>query len=224
MTDVSPFESEFKAEVRSHGSQLVSKDKVSLSHGSDTEIGGFVKGTPPARVAFQAESIESSTFTASCSCPMNAKSSFCKHVWAVLVQAIAERPDFFSEKISIEKKNSSSPKEAETSRIQSEAKKRASDYRKAQYQKQKSHSKAKKTGESVPSESKLPSTTPDAVSEAIQYFKTNGFFLDEEVSESGLGEAKRKLSRVFHPDKGGTHEETVELNLHSETIQKFLRG
>jgi hypothetical protein len=36
-------------------------------------------------------------------------------------------------------------------------------------------------------------------------------------------EAKKKLSRVFHPDKGGTTEEMVELNRNCELVLDFLR-
>jgi hypothetical protein len=38
-----------------------------------------------------------------------------------------------------------------------------------------------------------------------------------------LAEAKRKLSRIFHPDKGGTHEESVELNQNCEILLRFIK-
>ena len=43
------------------------------------------------------------------------------------------------------------------------------------------------------------------------------------VTLEALLQAKKLLSRVFHPDKGGTHEETVELNHHFAIISAYLK-
>ncbi len=37
-----------------------------------------------------------------------------------------------------------------------------------------------------------------------------------------VAEAKKKLSRIFHPDKGGTHEEMAELNHQCELVLQYL--
>lgn len=50
------------------------------------------------------------------------------------------------------------------------------------------------------------------VEAALKFFSENGFPLDVPVDEAVLRKAKTILSRVFHPDKGGSHEEILTLN------------
>ena len=40
--------------------------------------------------------------------------------------------------------------------------------------------------------------------------------------EEILKTAKKQLSRVFHPDKGGSHEEMVTLNANFDVLMEFL--
>ena len=46
---------------------------------------------------------------------------------------------------------------------------------------------------------------------ALKYFSENGFPLGYPADQDELIKAKRILSNVFHPDKGGAHEEMLEL-------------
>jgi hypothetical protein len=217
----SPF---FIAEIRSSGRKLFVSQKVSISSASDTEIHAYVRASPPVKVLFHSDSAGSPSFVAGCSCPMGKKRQFCKHVWATLLATDADHPDYLATRRSIEKP-SEAPEPAPDAREdaqaswQETAKARAAEYRKDQYQRQKERKKAEK-GKS----SKLSTRTlSPEVEEALAYFDANGFAMPEGPDEEILGEAKRKLSRVFHPDKGGSHEEIVELNRNYERLLRELR-
>ena len=40
--------------------------------------------------------------------------------------------------------------------------------------------------------------------------------------EEALKNAKKKLSRVFHPDIGGSHQESVDLNVNYDILIRFM--
>ena len=105
---------------------------------------------------------------------------------------------------------------------QEAAKERASEYRKAQYQKLKTQAKEKKREQKGRSSPTPVASYPEDIEAALQYFSGNGFPMPEGPSKEILNEAKRKLSRIFHPDKGGSHAESVELNTHYELLINFL--
>ncbi len=214
----------FKAEIKASGRRIAAEGKVSFTSRSETSVQAFVRATPPVKVSLRSEGVESQTFSADCSCPVAKKNQFCKHVWAILLGLEDRYPDFLTGKNSIEKPASGSERiESRQDAYQESAKLRASAYRKEQYQKQKlrlkeSKREAKKRPDPVTvsqSEELLPS---------LAYFASNGFPMEGGPDEGVLAEAKKKLSRVFHPDKGGSHEETVELNHHFEVLMQALRG
>jgi hypothetical protein len=64
---------------------------------------------------------------------------------------------------------------------------------------------------------------PAPVQESLDYFSANGFPLDD-LDMAALLNARKLLSRVFHPDKGGTHEEVLELNAHFEVVESYLKS
>ena len=222
----------FKPEVKSSGFRLFREEKVSISSGSDTDIQAYVKGSPPVKVRLSSAEIANDTFTADCSCPVAKKGRFCKHIWAALLSVERRYPDFLSAKRVIEKPaaDADAPPSSQEA-YQASAKLRASQYRKEQYQKQKLRAKeAKKTRQSreLPREAIAEDTIdiqvlPPAVAVAFEYFSQNGFPLLQTPTEAALSEAKRKLSRVFHPDRGGSHEEIVELNGNCELVLRYLR-
>lgn len=237
----------FKAEVRTSGAKLFAQEKVSLPSGSDTAIQAYVRVAPPSRVKFSATDIGSESFIADCTCPVAKKSQFCKHVWATLLCVERKYPDFLSAKRRIEKPaspegsafaaadvsnrgGSTGATDAEERRpdprasYRESAKSRAAEYRKEQYQKQKLRAKARKQSASELTLPKGRRLYPEEVEKALGYFSVNGFPMTEGPSEEILGEAKKKLSRVFHPDKGGTNGEIVELNRNCEVLQRFLKG
>ena len=213
----------FKPEVKSSGRKLFAQEKVSLSTKSDTAIQAYVRVAPPAKVSLASDDISSSSFTADCSCPVAKKNRFCKHIWATLLCVEESYPDFLSEKIEINKTDSSSQTTGKST-YQESAKLKASDYRKAQYQKQKLHAKEQKRERKGLGTTPTLQSYPAEVETALAYFSQNGFPMPAGPSKDILVEAKRKLSRLFHPDKGGSHEESVELNQNCEAILQFFRG
>jgi hypothetical protein len=142
-----------------------------------------------------------------------------------------EYPDFLSSKSVIEKPMAREEDPSQETRtqpktdFQASAKLRASEYRKEQYQKRKLRMKTSKRGPGAAREVSQKRRSYSAEIEAsLFYFSANGFPMPEGPSEAIVGEAKRKLSRVFHPDKGGTTEEVVELNQNCERLLRFLQS
>jgi len=232
--------SSFKPETQASGAKLLSQDKVSIPSGSDTFIQAYIRVAPAVQVRLSSTDIGTESFTASCSCPSAGKGQFCKHIWAALLCVTEKYPDFLSAKKTIEHSSLQSSRQSslqssfQSSRqspsnspghSNSSAKLRASEYRKEQYRKQALRAKEMKRerqGHAAPVSKKA--VYPPDVEAALAYFSVNGFPMDAGPSESILGEAKRKLSRVFHPDKGGTHDEIIELNRNCELLSGFLRA
>ncbi len=214
----------FKAEIKTSGSKLFAQDKITISSGSDTGIHAFVKVSPPFKVQLAAADIASASFTATCSCPGAKKGRLCKHIWATLLMTEVKYPDFLSAKRVIEMAQAGPTASANPqSSFKEAANLRASLYRKVQYQKQKLKVKEKKKSGSRRESVVQVATYPPEMEAALAFFSENGFPLLPLPSETALGEAKRRLSRVFHPDRGGTHAEIVELNRNSELVLRYLR-
>ena len=191
----------FKPEVRNSGQALLSKAKVSLTQLSDTEIHAFVQASASIKVTFRSQSIDSQNISADCTCPRSKKGQLCKHIWAVLLTIQQKHLDFLSGKSEMHKILDEKPVSAFHNK--------QADYRKQQYQKQKKQLKDKKQLEKG---NRHKVELPVSVEAALKYFLDNGFPLNESLSRESLSLAVKKLSRVFHPDFGGTHSEFVELN------------
>lgn len=220
----------FKPEVRSSGQSLVKQGKTSVSQPSDTEIVIYVRISPPLKVVFKATSVESPSFTVSCSCPAGKDGRFCKHIWAGLLATEKDNSDFFESKTKIEMKDleeiekktpssQATEREAAFKEKQEVFKEKQNAYRKEQYQKQKARQKEfKNKKKNLPEESSYPLD----VDAALQFFAKNGFELKESMNLESVGIAKKKLARIFHPDLGGSHSEIIELNHHSEILANFI--
>ena len=209
------FGNSFKPEVKSSGLKLVSQEKISLTSHSDTQIQAYTRGTPPCKVSLNSDDISSKSFTAHCNCPLAKKDRFCKHIWATLLFTEEKYPDFLSAKQEINLQAHVEEAPSRHQAYQESAKLRASEYRKEQYQKQKNYSKEKK---------RVQPQYSAEVEAALSYFSVNGFPMPDGPSKEIMAEAKRKLSRVFHPDKGGSHEESVELNQNCEVLLVYFRS
>lgn len=207
----------FKAEIRSSGEKILSK--VSIPSASDTQIHAYIKSSPPVLVHLASDNITSNTFTAECSCPAARKRQFCKHVWAAIRAVEEKHPDFLNAKTNIEKEESPLKK---TALSQVAAKARAAEMRKQQYEKQKARVKELKKQSRENEMTFDLSVLPETVQKAVEYFTQNGFPMPQGPSELIACDAKRKLSRVFHPDKGGANHEMHELNQNVELILKYL--
>ncbi len=213
----------FKPEVRSSGRSLVNQGKVLPTRLSDTEIQSYVRVSSAAKVILKSPSIDSKTVLANCTCPLSKKGQFCKHIWAALLVIEQKYPDFLEDKVELEQ--GSSPLAEKKSFSQEAYKLKQADYRKEQYQIQKQRIKDKKTSmkgsqRNSPSELKFP----PGVELAIKYFSQNGFDLKSSLNAENIGFAKKKLSRVFHPDVGGSHEEIQELNKFAEVLIKYAKN
>jgi len=212
MTSLSDF---FKPEDRKRGEDLFNQDVVMISSASDTEVRAFVKASGQPRVSLSADDVASESFKAVCSCPAAGKGALCKHVWATLLKLEDKGSDFLESKSAIEQVSTVSP-------VKTEIKERQAVFQKQQYEKQKSRAKEmrrEKKGQAV-----QQFEYPPEVEDARTYFRENGFDLIHPLEMEALNSARKILSRVFHPDKGGTHAETLVLNQHFDSIRNYLKG
>ncbi|MGE3759984.1 MAG: SWIM zinc finger domain-containing protein, partial [Pseudobdellovibrionaceae bacterium] len=226
---VQSWEHFFKPEVRSSGRALVNKGKLSISQPSDTEIVIYVRSSPSFKVSFKTPSIANQTVAVDCTCPAGKKGVLCKHIWAGLLATEEKNSDFFESKTKIEKlepfsqiEEVAKPSAKGEARAASKAayKAKQASYRKEQYQIQKQRLKDLKEKKKNP-----PRIVeyPSAIERALHFFSENGIELRASMNREAIGAAKKKLSRLFHPDAGGTHNEASELNRHSDILIKFLK-
>jgi hypothetical protein len=206
----------FKSEIKVSGAQEFSKGTVFISNYSDTQIQATMKSMIPIRISLRSDSISDPTFSASCNCNVFTKGNLCKHIWAVLLTAEIKHPDFLDSKTDIEMKQATvDPKN-------SAFKEKQKEFKKSQYEKQKQRLKDKKT-ELKQKNSETPSEQyPEDIQSALQFFSDNGFDLNESSTPEDLNKAKKTLYRVFHPDKGGSHDEAVVLNENYDILIEFL--
>ncbi len=216
----------FKPEVRRAGRIYFNKKSVQSTTPSETEVQAYIKGAAGVKVILKTTGRQSPLILADCTCPAGKKGRLCKHIWAVLLNSNEEHEDFLEGKSEISKKESNHATTAKKEKSESQKSKEAayskkqSAYRKEQYQKQKALLKSKKDSNK---KSKLAPDLPADVSSALKYFSENGFDLENEMTSESIGLAKKNLSRVFHPDIGGSHEEILELNEHYEILVKYIR-
>ena len=227
-------EFDFKPEIQKQGADLVVKGAVFLPIVGDLRIEGLIRGTTPAKVSMISKSVGGARLEAHCNCVKFAKGQFCKHIWAVVKAVEVRHPDFLEGKTEIDRleitvdpkatpvrKIPGAKSEAQVSAAE-KAKAKQADYRKEQYAKQKARAKDKKqAAKGAASSSKLapaPAALSREAEEALQFFKQNGFEFDYPVPLEALRNAKKILSRIFHPDKGGTHDEMLEMNRHFDAL------
>jgi hypothetical protein len=206
----------FKPEVQKRGREDFTRGLAVVANASDTQINGYVKASPLAKVAFRSEDISSSIFTVDCSCPVSVKGNFCKHIWAILILVEQKHPDFLDSKTAVEKAGLGKPV------AENPYKAKQAEYQKQQYQKQKARAKEQRFEKKRESRGGTKQALPVDVETALRFFSENGFPLNESGDEETLKKAKKDLSRVFHPDKGGSHDEAVVLNRHYETLIQFF--
>ncbi len=207
------FEHFFKPEVRSSGRSFITKDKVSLSQPSDTEIQSYVKASTAFKVTFKSPSVGSHELNVDCTCPQSKKGQFCKHIWAALVMINDKKSEFLLGKTELQK---SLPQND----TQSAYKEKQADYRKLQYQKQKLRLKKMKM-DKIKDLANPETQFPDFVEAALKYFSVNGFELRDNMTKDSVSFAMKKLARIFHPDMGGSHQEITELNRNADILTKF---
>jgi len=220
----------FKPEVRSSGAAFVAKGKVSITRPSDLQIECYIRASTAFKVTLQANSMESDEIYTHCSCNHFQKGKLCKHIWSSILAAESQYPDFFETRTDLIQKSSTFPKAQPGDKtkplasqkfldFQVQMKEKQKTYRKAQYEKQKERVKAKRGfKESVP----VAETFPPEIEAALNYLEQNGFSLRASLTKEAVTLATRKLSRIFHPDVGGSHAEITELNHHSRILNRFI--
>jgi hypothetical protein len=225
---VQKWEHFFKPEVRSSGHSLFVQGKVSINQPSDTEIVVYIRLSSPFKVVFKSNSVASPTVLVDCNCPSGKKGLFCKHIWAGLLATEKNNSDFFDGKNEIEKgpallksTEKTKPSEVAEARELAQAvfKEKQVLYRKIQYQKQKLRQKEFKLKKNQATEVRFPND----VERALTFFSENGFELKDSMNKESIGSAKKTLSRVFHPDAGGSHVEILELNKYAEVLERYLK-
>lgn len=223
----------FRSDVRNAGRRFYTDEKVSASQPSELEVQAFVRGSNGFKVSLKTESFESGVVLADCTCPDARKGRLCKHVWAALLKTEEKLPDFLEAKTEIQKAESVSAATAATqARPPSEtqvaareaAQAKQAEYRKAQYQKQKERAREIRLAKKGHTVVKTRPVLPEDVEAAIAFFAANGFEIKFPMEISELALAKKQLSRVFHPDKGGSHDEILELNNHYDVLTDYLNS
>ncbi len=207
----------FKSEVKNDGSKEFKKGTVFISNYSDTQIQASMKSMIPIRVSLRAESISNPEFSVSCTCNVFTKGHLCKHIWAVLLTVEQKYPDFLDSKTDIQ----SAPVAIDPKKAEMKAKHK--EFQKAQYEKQKQKIKdIKKEQKRIDSEP-VQEKHPAKIEKAIEFFLENGFKIEASTDPEVLNKIKKTLHRVFHPDKGGRHDEAVALNKHFDVLHDFLK-
>lgn len=204
----------FKPEVLKQGARYVESGEVFLKIAGDTQIQAYVKGSSPIKVFFNASSIASPSFEVDCTCSLSTKGQLCKHIWATLLTVEKQHPDFLDSKKEINKVHKGSEERSKKEQLKA----KQSDYRKVQYQKQKLKLQKQKLAKKGVKD--LDPGYPEHIQNALDYFSENGFSFTTPIDPAELANARKTLSRVFHPDKGGTHDEVLLLNKNYEVLLK----
>jgi hypothetical protein len=229
------FSHHFKPEVRRQGEKGVQSGAIVTGLLSDNRIEGFGRGATAARVVLASESVSSSLFTVSCDCPSAGRGQLCKHIWGVLKITEVQHPDFLEAKEDLENVSKHQLTAKPSKAVSAQLKEKQAQLRQKQYQKIKEFKKKAKVAQKKASRSEFNIRVPDDVEQALAYFAANGFATNDitgDITDDLMGDlsvdffnvAKKKLSRVFHPDKGGSHEEMLTLNRHFDVIIEWLRS
>lgn len=203
-------------EDRKHGEDLFNKGAVAIASASDTQVCAYIKDSGAPRVSFAAEDITSSIIQADCTCSKAKKGKLCKHMWATLLKLDTNGSDFLAFKSLIEKA-AAKPESAASL----DAKARQAEYNQQRKEQNKARNK-KNRHDKKQVFSNVISHYPEEVEAARSYFLANGFELSHPLQIEDLNSARKILARVFHPDKGGTHQEILTLNENHNLIATYL--
>lgn len=204
----------FKPEERKRGQDLFDEEKVVVSQASDTNVSGFIKASSAVKVILTSAHVGHSLITSRCSCPVFRRGHLCRHAWAVLLALEERESDFLAQKQNVEV-------ETVVEKEPNKFEERQKEYKKQQYEKQKVRAQELRQKKKN-SDKGIVNQYPVEVQEALDFFRENGFDFSNSLEQDSLIEARRTLARVFHPDKGGTHEEITLLNKHFTTLSNFI--
>ncbi len=202
----------FRPSVVRAGESLFLGHGVTISHVSHVKAQIYVKSTMSYHVLMTKTEFHS--IEAQCTCSVSARGQLCKHIWASLLALEKKHRDFVEGVTRFEK-----PVGVDNT-ASSVLKARQAHFRKLRYQQQKQKIQKIKSRKRS---RHLPDVSED-VANALSYFAENGFPLEDLKDENTLSTAKKNLARVFHPDVGGSHEETVRLNMHFQTLARHMKA
>lgn len=201
---------------RSKGAELLRKGLVVISSSTDTNVSAFVKGSSACRVTLLTDDVASPALSSSCTCSQARSGKLCKHIWSVLLKLEENGADLIDGKSEIHAPGvRNSPADEARSMKAEEFKTQQRQKLKERYKEIRQQKKRAERGPQI--------IYPDVVQEALDYFSNNGFPLSD-LDMANLINARKLLSRVFHPDKGGSHEEILELNVHFENLESYLKN
>lgn len=207
----------FKPQDRKNGEDLYRKGSVRTGSCSDTEVHCYLSSPGSHRVKLSSDGLTSSVIYTNCSCSSGKKGRLCKHVWATIIELDSQGADFLAEKTEVEPGSAQPESEAVLA-----AKARQLAYQKQIREKIKAQKKQKLKKPKNEIDAKKV-VYPTKIEEAIQYFTSNGIDITKNLDVESIGGARKKLAMVFHPDKGGTHEEILRLNKYYEILTKYFR-
>jgi hypothetical protein len=208
----------FSSTERRKGESAADERAVQLSSASDTFITAFVRTGSPGRVTLSASEVAGGAITAKCTCTK--KAQLCRHVWAVLLKLEEQNHDFLLGKDSISL--ASEDDDATVYRSGSDTREKQIAYKEKQKALAKEYRKQRTEKQK---EIKKPAFTyPSHIEEARRYFQANGYEMKQPFELAEIIEAKKQLSRVFHPDKGGSHDEILELNRNFQILSDYLKS
>jgi hypothetical protein len=219
----------FSSTERRKGASAAEDRAVHLSSASDVFVNAVVRASAPGRVTLSASEIAGGDIAAKCTCAGAQKGQLCRHVWAALLKLEEQNHDFLLHKESIsiaaddeaiDRSGGESQENFSMRRLEFQERQKAlsKEYRKQRAQKRNENAE---TGRKV----RTPAFHyPSSVEEARRYFQANGFEMKQPFELSEIVDAKKQLSRVFHPDKGGSHDEILELNRNFQILSDYLKS
>lgn len=199
----------FRPEYRRKGELLYTGGLVRMQQASEANVAAFVDNK--ARVTLESDGMDSIQISARCSCTKFRSGHGCMHIWATLLQLEKDGAEFLSNKNELEfpQRIPTAADKVREEKMEAVAEKKREDGKRIRAEQKKRKQLERRAANQ---------TTSPAEAEALSYFSTNGFSFILPVDPEELDHAKKILARVFHPDRGGTHEEMLELNRHTETL------
>jgi len=206
------------------GEKFFAEGAVVLRTTRDTQVIAFVRSGQGVQVQLKSDSVTSPDIEAKCSCAQHRRGQLCAHVWAVVFALDQTQATFLNAKCSVvlPQKPESSTKKSFLPGPTAARKAAAAAYRKEIYQKRKLAQKEKTSSRKKRVFLQRPELDPEILA-AFAYFSQNGFVLTQPLDRQELHAAWKSLARVFHPDKGGTHDEALSLSTHYRTLQALLK-
>lgn len=217
----------FKQAVVIRGEELFLRAAPRVSLAGNANIEAQVQDKGRKMVRFAIDSQAPSTVNASCSCWKPGRAQFCLHLWSSLRALETHYPEASASWKELNLKPEEDAGQAARLEKAQLLRSRQADYRKAAYEKSKERNRAfsqkikpAAANSSAHSANSSREKLAEPTQNALKYFSLNGFEFAYPLDLAALNAAKKLLSRVFHPDRGGTHEEMLTLHHHFDVLSQ----